>query len=86
LERAVLQVAFAGAFAASLEQLVRHHLTMPCETIVADKTDILLRLGYIDGLVTRALTAATGRPAAGLKVVLSSSPRTSGGSRARRYR
>jgi hypothetical protein len=31
-------------------------LTMPCETIVADETDILPRLERIDVLVTMALT------------------------------
>jgi hypothetical protein len=44
-------------------------LTMPCETIVADETDILPRLERIDVLVTMALTAEMRRAVTGLKLV-----------------
>jgi phosphoglycerate dehydrogenase-like enzyme len=42
---------------------------MQCETIVADETDILPRLGRIDVLVTMALTAEMRRAATGLELV-----------------
>ena len=41
---AILQVAFAGTFAATLEPTVRARLGMPCDVILADETGIVSRL------------------------------------------
>ena len=68
-ERAMLRVAFAGTFPASLEQPVRRHLTTPCEIIVVRETDVLSRLEHIEVLVTMALTAEMARAATRLKLV-----------------
>ena len=68
-EGAMLRVAFAGTFPASLEQPVRRHLTTPCEIIVVDESDILPELQHIDVLVTMALTAEMGNAATRLKLV-----------------
>jgi len=38
---AILQVAFAGTFAATLEPTVRARLGMPCDVILADETGIV---------------------------------------------
>jgi phosphoglycerate dehydrogenase-like enzyme len=65
----MLQVAFVGTFAASLERPVRDHLSTLCEIVVADETDILPQLQRIDVLVTMALTAEMGRAAMRLKLV-----------------
>jgi putative effector of murein hydrolase len=65
--QAMLQVAFAGTFPASLAQPVRRYLTTPCEIVVADETGILPQLSAIDVLVTMALTAEMGRPATRLR-------------------
>ncbi len=65
----MLQVAFAGTFAASLEQAVRRHLTTPCEIVGVHEIVILPRLQHIDVLVTMALTPEMGRAATRLKLV-----------------
>jgi phosphoglycerate dehydrogenase-like enzyme len=66
---AMLRVAFAGTFPASLEQPVRRYLTTPCDIVVADEPGILPLLRDIDVLVTMALTAEMGRAATRLKLV-----------------
>ena len=58
-----------GPFAASLEEPMRRHLTMPCDIIVSDETGIISRLADIDVLVTMALTAEMGRAATRLRLV-----------------
>jgi phosphoglycerate dehydrogenase-like enzyme len=65
----MLQVALAGTFAASLERVVRRHLTTPCEIIVVDEIGTVARLVEIDVLVTMALTAEMGRACSRLKLV-----------------
>jgi len=65
----VLRVAFAGTFAARLEEPVRRHLGIPCEIVVADETGIIAQLAGVDVLVTMALTAEMGRAATRLKLV-----------------
>jgi hypothetical protein len=59
---------------------------MPCEPIVADETEILLRLGRFDVLLTMAMSTERRRAATGLMPAPSSSLRTSGRSCVRRYR
>ena len=65
----MLRVAFAGTFAARLEEPVRRHLGIPCEIVVADETGIIAQLAGVDVLVTMALTAEMGRAATRLKLV-----------------
>lgn len=65
----MLHVAFAGTFAASLEQPVRRHLTTPCKIVVASEAEILPLLPELDVLVTMGLTAAMGKAAARIKLV-----------------
>ena len=41
---AMLRIAFAGTFSATLEPTVRARLGMPCDVILADETGIVSRL------------------------------------------
>jgi phosphoglycerate dehydrogenase-like enzyme len=66
---AMLQVAFAGTFAARLEQPARRHLAVPCEIIVSDEDGIIPRFGEVDVLVAMAFTDAMARAASRLKLV-----------------
>jgi phosphoglycerate dehydrogenase-like enzyme len=68
-EPAMLRIAIAGTFAASLEQPLRRHLDVPCEIVVADETEIVPLLGGADVLISMALTAEMGRHATSLKLV-----------------
>ena len=71
-----LRVAFAGVFAGQVADRVRARLQIPCEVILADEREILLRLADVDVLVgmgfTREMAAAAPRlrlvqvPGAGL--------------------
>jgi len=65
----MLRVAFAGTFAARLEEPVRRHLATTCEIIVADESGIIAQLADLDMLVTMALTGDMGRAATRLKLV-----------------
>jgi phosphoglycerate dehydrogenase-like enzyme len=65
----VLEVAFAGTFAASLEARVRAHLGMPCGVTVADEVGVVSRMPELDVLVTLAFTRAMGAAARRLKLV-----------------
>src|SRR2546426_69685 len=65
----MLQVAFAGTFAATLEPTVRSRLGMPCDVILADETGIVSRLSDVDVLVTLAFTREMGAAAKRLKLV-----------------
>jgi phosphoglycerate dehydrogenase-like enzyme len=65
----MLRVAFAGTFAASLEEPVRRNLTIPCDIITSDETGIISRLADIDVLVTMALTTEMGCAATQLRLV-----------------
>src|SRR5207237_1343489 len=62
---AMLQVAFAGTFSATLEPSVRARLTMPCDVVMGDEAGIVSRLAEVDVLVTlafnRELAAAATR-------------------------
>jgi phosphoglycerate dehydrogenase-like enzyme len=65
----MLRVAFAGTFAASLEEPVRRCLTTPSELVVADEAEIVGRLADIDVLVTLVLTPKMVGNATRLKLV-----------------
>jgi phosphoglycerate dehydrogenase-like enzyme len=65
----MLQVAFAGTFAAHLEPPTRRHLTVPCEFIVADEVAIIPRLAEVDILVAMAFTIEMSRSASRLRLV-----------------
>jgi phosphoglycerate dehydrogenase-like enzyme len=65
----MLRVAFAGTFAARLEQPARRHLTVPCEIVVSDEAGIVPRLGEVDVLVAMAFTVEMARSASRLKLV-----------------
>ena len=65
----MLEVAFAGTFAASLEARVRAHLGMPCSVTVADEVGVVSRMPELDVLVTMAFTRAMGAAARRLKLV-----------------
>jgi phosphoglycerate dehydrogenase-like enzyme len=65
----MLRVAFAGTFAASLEEPVRRNLTIPCDIIISDETGIISRLADIDVLVTMALTTEMSCAATQLRLV-----------------
>ncbi len=67
--KAILQVAFAGTFSATLEPTVRARLEMPCDVIVADETGIVSQLSDVDVLITLAFTREMGTAAKRLKLV-----------------
>ncbi len=64
-----LRVAFAGTFAARLEEGVRAHLGIPCDVIVDDESGIVPRLPEVDVLVTLAFTREMGAVAGRLRLV-----------------
>src|SRR4029434_6197332 len=66
---AMLQIAFAGTFSATLEPAVRARLGMPCDVITGDETGIVSRLGDVDVLVTLAFTREMAAAAKKLKLV-----------------
>ena len=65
----MLRVAFAGTFAARLEERVRAHLGIPCDVIVDDESGIVSWLPEVDVLVTLAFTREMGGAARRLKLV-----------------
>ena len=65
----MLQIAFAGTFAATLEAPVCARLPLPCDVVVADETRIVSRLSSVDVLVTLAFTREMGAAAKRLKLV-----------------
>jgi phosphoglycerate dehydrogenase-like enzyme len=65
----MLRVAFAGTFAACLEERVRALLGIPCDVIVDDESGVVSRLSEVDVLVTLAFTRAMGGAARRLKLV-----------------
>src|SRR5947207_5617576 len=65
----MLRVAFAGTFAARLEERVRAQLGIPCDVIVDDESGILSRLSEVDVLVTLAFTREMGGAARRLTLV-----------------
>jgi phosphoglycerate dehydrogenase-like enzyme len=64
-----MKVAFAGTFAARLEERVRAHLAIPCDVSVDDEQGIVARLPDVDVLVTLAFTPEMGAAARRLKLV-----------------
>ena len=64
-----MKIAFAGFFAIRLAELVRAHLSIPCEVIEGDEAAILPRLADADVLVsmgfTRPMAEAAPQPAPG---------------------
>jgi phosphoglycerate dehydrogenase-like enzyme len=66
---AMLRVAFAGTFAASLEPRVRAHLTVPCDVLLADEAGVVGKLGDVDVLVTLAFTREMAAAARRLRLV-----------------
>src|SRR5947207_1847821 len=65
----MLRVAFAGTFAARLEERVRAQLGMPCDVIVDGESGIVSKLSEVDVLVTLAFTREMGGAARRLKLV-----------------
>lgn len=65
----MLRVAFAGVFAARLEEPVRARLAIPCDVIVDEESGIVPRLPEVDVLVTMAFTREMGASARRLKLV-----------------
>jgi phosphoglycerate dehydrogenase-like enzyme len=65
----MLQIAFAGTFAATLEPSVRARLAVPCGVIVDDEAGIVSRLADVDVLVTLGFSREMGAAAKRLKLV-----------------
>jgi len=65
----MLKVAFAGTFAATLEEPVRARLAVPCQVLVGDERGIVGRLGDVDALVTLAFTREMAAAAPRLRLV-----------------
>jgi len=63
------RIAFAGAFAARLEEPVRSRLDLPCDVVVDDERAIVARLTDVDVLVTMAFTAEMAAACRRLKLV-----------------
>src|SRR5262245_22605485 len=66
---AMLQVAFAGRFASTLEPSVRARLAVTCAVIVADEVGIISRLSDVDVLVSLVFSREMGAAARRLKLV-----------------
>lgn len=64
-----MNIAFAGTFAATLEQPVRAKLGISCTVIVADEASIVARLTDVDVLVSLAFTREMAAAARRLKLV-----------------
>src|SRR5262245_31458010 len=65
----MLQVAFAGTFAASLELRVRAHLTSPCDVRVAGEEEVVGLMPGVAVLVTMTFTHEMAIRAERLKLV-----------------
>lgn len=52
----MLRIAFAGTFAAHLENPVREHLGMPCDVVAADEVEIVSKLQDVDVLIALAFS------------------------------
>jgi phosphoglycerate dehydrogenase-like enzyme len=65
----MIQIAFAGTFAATLEAPVRARLPLPCDVVVDEETRIVSRLSSVDVLVSLAFTREMGAAAKRLKLV-----------------
>src|SRR5215475_8914855 len=65
----MLQVAFAGTFASTLEPSVRARLAVPCGIIHADEAGIVSRLSDVDVLVSLVFSREMGAAAKRLRLV-----------------
>ncbi len=65
----MMNIAFAGTFAASLEPRVRAHLPEPCAIDIGDEAAIVGRLADVDVLVTLAFTQEMAAAAKRVKLV-----------------
>ena len=65
----MLTIAFAGTFAARLEERVRTHLRVPCRILCLADRDVGSALAEVDVLVTLAFTREMGAAARQLKLV-----------------
>lgn len=65
----MIGIAFAGTFAARLEEPVRGQLGMPCDVVVADEAEVVSKLADVDVLVTLAFTREMGAAARRLRLV-----------------
>jgi phosphoglycerate dehydrogenase-like enzyme len=68
-DEAMLRVAFAGTFSATLEPSVRARLTTPCDVVLGDEVGIVPRLSEVDVLVTLAFNREMAAAATRLKLV-----------------
>src|SRR5215469_17684484 len=68
-EPAMLKVGIVGAFAASLEGMIRRNLAIPCEILVAGEAGMISQLADLDALVTMVFTQEMGRTCRRLKLV-----------------
>ncbi len=64
-----MKVAFAGFFAIRLADLVRAHLSIPCEVVEGDEAAILPRLAEVDVLVSMGFTRPMAEAAPRLRLV-----------------
>ena len=65
----MINLAFVGTFAASLEPRVRAHLGAPCDVVLTDEAGVIAELPRIDVLVTMAFTREMGAAGSRLKLV-----------------
>jgi phosphoglycerate dehydrogenase-like enzyme len=65
----MLRIAFAGTFAARLEEPVRARLDVPHDVVVADEAGIVARLADVDVLITLAFSRDMGTAARRLRLV-----------------
>lgn len=65
----MIGIAFAGTFAARLEEPVRGQLGMPCDVVVADEAEVVSKLAEVDVLVSLAFTREMGAAARRLRLV-----------------
>jgi len=65
----MLKVGIVGAFAASLEGMIRRNLAIPCEILVAGEAGMISQLADLDALVTMVFTQEMGRTCRRLKLV-----------------
>ena len=64
-----MKIAFAGFFAIRLAEMVRSHLSIPCEAVEGDETAILSDLADTDVLVSMGFTPPMAEAAPRLHLV-----------------
>lgn len=65
----MLRIAFVGALSASFAESVGARLTVPCELLITDETEVVSLLPELDVLVTLVFTPAMGAAARRLRLV-----------------